>query len=218
MSVPNVGYGFGNDHNQTDLLLSGSLATSEPGTSVTPKGGLGGVQLGYNWQAARTGSSASKPISRAPRRTTPSAHPRFALPRLAAVPPVNEIITVQHQLDYFGTVRGRLGYLYNNTLFYGTGGAAFGHVRETIHVILAGAFADPRTTKDLAGYAVGGGIEAMLSGGWSAKAEYLYMNLGSISSTVDVNLGGPVTLSTNSTVRDHIVRVGLNYHIGAAPY
>jgi outer membrane immunogenic protein len=136
---------------------------------------------------------------------------------------VSQIVTVQHQLDYFGTVRGRFGYLYNNTLFYGTGGAAFGHVRETIHeAFTSGATSqvvDQGNTKDLAGYVVGGGIEAMLGGGWSAKAEYLYMNLGSISGSVDISTPGqPATLLTSSTVRDHIVRIGANYHFGAAPY
>jgi len=63
------------------------------------------------------------------------------------------------------------------------------------------------------GWTVGGGIEAALWGNWTAKAEYLYMNLGSISTSVDVSTpGAPGTLATNSTVRDHIVRIGANYH------
>jgi outer membrane immunogenic protein len=66
---------------------------------------------------------------------------------------------------------------------------------------------------------VGGGIEVALGGGWTAKAEYLYMDLGSISNTMDITTPGdllnptvPTTLTTSSTVRDHIVRVGGNYH------
>jgi outer membrane immunogenic protein len=217
----NAGYGFGNDHNQTDFSLPLSFPapiTSAPGTSVTPKGGLGGAQLGYNWQAAahwlvgfeadlqgtaQNDTACSSTVC--VHQTTPS--------------PVDQIITVQHQLDYFGTVRGRLGAVFNNTLFYGTGGAAFGHVRESLHVNFAGAFADQTTAKDLAGYTVGGGIEAALAGGWSAKAEYLFMNLGGISSSATATQGpGSITALSNSTVRDHIVRLGLNYHIGAAPY
>ena len=201
----NVGYGFGNDHSQTDLLLSGSLATSEPGTSVTPKGGLGGVQLGYNWQASPHWVAGFEADLQGTAQNDTACSSALCIAQVGGGnPPVNEIFTVQHQLDYFGTARGRLGYLYNNTLFYGTGGAAFGHVRETIHVNLAGAFADPGTTKDLAGYAVGGGIEAMLSGGWSAKAEYLYMNLGSISSTCRRQPGRPGdTVDQQHRARSH---------------
>ena len=50
-----------------------------------------------------------------------------------------------------------------------------------MHFNFAGAIGDAATSKDLTGYAFGGGLEAMLRAGWSAKAEYLYMNLGSIS-------------------------------------
>ena len=66
----------------------------------------------------------------------------------------------QHQLDYLGTLRGR-GRIFSNSLFYATGGAAFGHERETLHVNFAGAIGDAATSKDLTGYAVGSGIEAM---------------------------------------------------------
>jgi outer membrane immunogenic protein len=217
----NAGYGFGNDHNQTDLLLPGSfpgLITSEPGTSVTPKGGLGGVQLGYNWQAAPHWIAGFEADFQGTAQNDTVCSSTTCIHGFTPTP-VDEIVTVQHQIDYFGTLRGRIGYLYNNTLFYGTGGAAFGHVRESLHVSFSGLFGDQTNAKDLAGYAVGGGIEAMLSGGWSAKAEYLYLNLGGISSSLEVNQGGgSLTALSNSTVRDHIVRLGLNYHIGAAPY
>jgi outer membrane immunogenic protein len=220
----NVGYGFGNDHSQVDLLLPSSLgtsvATSEPGTSVTPRGGLGGVQLGYNWQAGPRWVAGFEADFQGTAQNDTACSSVLCTsiiePLLQA--PESEIITVQHQLDYFGTLRGRLGFVANNTLFYATGGGAFGHVRETLHVNLGG-FADQGITKDLTGYVVGGGIEAMLWGGWSAKAEYLFMNLGSMSGSVEISaLGSPATLLSNSTVRDHIVRIGANYHLGAAPY
>jgi outer membrane immunogenic protein len=63
-------------------------------------------------------------------------------------------------------------------------------------------FANSRT-----GAAVGGGIEAALIGNWTAKAEYLYIDLGSISATIPAPFGWTVT----SPVRDHVARIGLNY-------
>jgi outer membrane immunogenic protein len=219
----NAGYGFGNDHNQTDLGLPQSFSngpiTSEPGTSVTPKGGLGGAQFGYNWQAAAHWLVGFEADIQGTAQDDTVCSSTTCIHGFTPAP-TDEIIMVQHQIDYFGTVRGRLGAVFNNTLFYGTGGAAFGHVRESLHVNFSGLFADQTTAKDLAGYAVGGGIEAMLAGGWSAKAEYLYLNLGGISSSVAVSQvgGGSLIAPSNSTVRDHIVRLGLNYHIGAAPY
>jgi hypothetical protein len=45
------------------------------------------------------------------------------------------------------------------------------------------------------------------------------MNLGSISSSYTFdNSGTPSTILSNATIRDHVVRIGANYHIGAAPY
>jgi outer membrane immunogenic protein len=57
-----------------------------------------------------------------------------------------------------------------------------------------------------------------LWGGWTAKVEYLYMNLGSISTTVDISIPGSLgSVTTNGTVRDHIVRIGANYHFDTVP-
>ena len=216
----NVGYGFGNDHSQVDLSTGGNTLTGEPGTSVTPKGGLGGVQVGYNWHASPRWVVGFEGDLQGTTQNDTACSSLLCFKQ----GPTSQIVTVEHQLDYFGTVRGRAGYLFNNTLFYGTGGAAFGHVRETLHEVFSSPNAQSQNNnfgaaKDLTGYTVGGGIEAMLGGGWSFKAEYLYMNLGSISNRFDFDNGGtPGTLISNSTIRDHIVRVGANYHIGAAPY
>ena len=59
------------------------------------------------------------------------------------------------------------------------------------------------------GWTLGGGVEAALAANWSLKAEYLYMDLGSVSGSVPDNFGGTVSWDTEFT--DHIVRVGLNY-------
>jgi hypothetical protein len=68
---------------------------------------------------------------------------------------------------------------------------------------------------------VGAGVETRLGGGWSAKAEYLYVDLGDVSETFPIpinpafgpgfNNGGAASATTTSHVTDHIVRVGLNY-------
>jgi outer membrane immunogenic protein len=90
-------------------------------------------------------------------------------------------------VDIWGTVRGRLGYSIGNALFYGTGGYAWARTD----------FAGLKDTRS--GYAVGGGLEFAFAPNWSAKAEYLY---------VDVE-GRAADFS--------VVRLGVNYRFPAAP-
>src|SRR5262249_20702680 len=68
------------------------------------------------------------------------------------------------------------------------------------------------------GWTVGGGLEYRLAGNWTAKAEYLYMDLGSLSHSFVYTannpfIGFPTTNVYSSSIRDHIVRVGLNYQL-----
>ncbi len=97
---------------------------------------------------------------------------------------------------WLSTVRGRLGYAMGPTgsvMPYITGGVAFGDINNSV-----GA-ASSRTTKS--GYALGGGIEAALTGPWTAKVEYLYVDLGN----------GPTVGAVTSDFHTNIIRAGLNY-------
>ena len=104
------------------------------------------------------------------------------------------------KLQYLGTVRGRIGFLVLPTfLVYGTGGLAYGgvsinlnrsqifNVRETQDSVsnLGGwaAFGNANYSNTQVGYTAGGGFEWMFLPNWSAKAEYIYYNLGNVSVT-----------------------------------
>lgn len=98
---------------------------------------------------------------------------------------------------WLSTVRGRLGYAMGATgswMPYVTGGVAFGDIENSVT-----GFGSARETK--VGYALGAGIEAALSGPWTAKVEYLYVDLGN----------GPTVGGIDSNFHTNIVRVGLNY-------
>lgn len=101
--------------------------------------------------------------------------------------------------DWLATLRGRVGYTYGSFLPYVTGGAAFGDINTNITGFNG-------STTDKAGWTVGGGIEAALTGPWTAKVEYLYVDLGSANcSAADCGI------STNTDFHTNIVRAGLNY-------
>ena len=117
----------------------------------------------------------------------------------------NADVTSQQSIDWFGTVRGRLGVAFGNTLVYGTGGFAYGNVNQRTNY--SGDVFASNTTQT--GYAVGGGIEYKFTPAWSLKAEYQYIDLGSEKLTDSLgNTTSP--LDTNFQT----ARVGLNYRFG----
>ena len=129
--------------------------------------------------------------------------------------PVVGVAIYNDASELFGTARGRIGYGTNRSLYYATGGLAWTYDRAEI---VSGS-ADPSGgTVEAAfnkriGWTVGGGIEAPVAPGWTAKAEYLYSQFGNAG--VVFPSGAHVT----STLSMHQVRVGLNYKLedGSTP-
>jgi outer membrane immunogenic protein len=105
--------------------------------------------------------------------------------------------------NWLSTVRGRVGYAFGGVMPYVTGGLAVGDVAAS-----APGFAGASTTN--AGWTLGGGLEVALPGNWSAKAEYLHVDLGSFNCGTNC---GPTT-PNNVSMHDDVVRAGLNYHFG----
>lgn len=133
--------------------------------------------------------------------------------------PANLATNAQSNLRWLGTVRGRLGYtIAPTTLIYVTGGLAFGRVTGETSVVLTapapfGAAAVLDTSATKTGWTVGAGLEQVLgASNWSVKAEYLYVDLGSIGGNLaaDVN-GTPVSFDASQRSQYHIARIGVNY-------
>jgi outer membrane immunogenic protein len=124
------------------------------------------------------------------------------------------LTTIQAKTSWYSTVRIRAGWAADNLLFYVTGGAAFAHYKNTADFTFApmmcgqngGGWSCPSGTST--GLAVGAGIEWMLAQNWSAKVEYLYLNLPSVTTTDVVSGAGA---SWNNSAQ--ILRVGVNYHL-----
>jgi outer membrane immunogenic protein len=102
--------------------------------------------------------------------------------------------------SWLSTVRGRVGYAFDRFLPYITGGLAVGDIRATTP-----GFAGNTNTN--AGWTVGGGLEFAIVGNWTAKAEYLYVDLG--KNNCGLNCG--VAATDNVSFTSHIVRGGINY-------
>ena len=98
--------------------------------------------------------------------------------------------SLSDKLEWFGTFRGRGGVLVTpSVLLYVTGGLAYGSLQTEVGLSGFTASGIPVTavasrSSDKFGWTVGGGIETMFYNNWSAKIEYLYMDLGSVSNSV----------------------------------
>jgi len=140
-----------------------------------PSGFVGGAQAGYNWQTGPWVFGVEGDIQATGASDT-FAPWKFSNP-------------------WFGTVRGRAGYSFNNILFYGTAGLAFGELRgETFGL---------SETHTNAGWTAGLGAEFGLAPNWSAKLEYLY---------VDLNDSNFVITGVQNGYRFGLLRAGVNYH------
>lgn len=130
---------------------------------------------------------------------------------------------IDTEIEALGTIRGRLGFVIGRTLFYGTGGLAWALTDSSEVTHHNGPdFATPGAVvsgdSNHIGYAVGGGAELAIGGGWSLKGEYLFVDLGE----ADYKLNGvtapgsttPWTESFNQDIQLHTGRLGLNYNFG----
>jgi outer membrane immunogenic protein len=139
-----------------------------------PSGFVGGVQAGYNWQNGSFVFGLEGDIQATGAEET-FAPWKFSNP-------------------WFGTVRGRAGFAFNNVMFFGTGGLAFGELRATTFGV-----SESHTN---AGWTLGAGAEMGLAPNWSAKIEYLYVDLA--------NSNFVITGASNG-YRFGLIRAGVNY-------
>ena len=163
----------------------------------SPTGLIGGFQAGYNRQfsnrlvlGVEADSSFPSPID---------------VPRLAPAP-------FNTSIDYVGTLRGRVGYAFGPWMPYLTGGFAWGHTHVIVNDAAGGLLATVKGYQT--GWTAGAGVEFAVSGNWSAKAEYDYIDL----SRRMYDLGGFGLPGVNIDPRIHLAKLGLNYHLGDAPW
>jgi outer membrane immunogenic protein len=175
--------------------------------NVKPQGGLGGGQGGYNWQIDHVVLGVEGDIDDARIRqlvtiTNPGG--------LGLLPTIN---TGFSKLDWLSTVRGRVGYAWNNALLYGTAGVAFGGTTDsgTSQTTTPPPFGSGSVGGTRTGWAAGAGFEWSFMSTWSFKAEYLHADLGASTVTDSFLPNSPDFVSYRYTHQYDIVRFGFNY-------
>jgi outer membrane immunogenic protein len=197
----NGGYGFGS--NTVTLSGAGVAAFGLPRSfTLSPDGFVAGAQVGYNWQWGNIVVGAEADIDYADIRDKRSI-------RRNVPGQLTTTLTTEQRLDWFGTARGRIGYvLFRDWLFYGTGGLAYGQTKLTSRLTTnTGVNAAASKSEFDFGYTLGGGAEFAMLQNWTVKGEYLYYDLG----TTRANFPAAVALSVNAPFKGHLVRAGVNY-------
>jgi outer membrane immunogenic protein len=206
----NVGYGW----SHSSVTASGASLGSQ---NFNADGVVGGGQIGYNWQTGSWLFGIEADIQ----GTGQNRDNNFNL-NVGGIP---FAVASSSGIDYFGTVRGRLGYAFGSTpwlgwlgngpsLIYVTGGWAYGQASSDFAITSGGTTVVGSTSKTRTdGWTVGGGFENKFAPNWSWGVEYLYLNFGGESTTL-ATAGGPLVLNGND-FQDHIVRFKLNYYFSS---
>jgi outer membrane immunogenic protein len=133
---------------------------------------------------------------------------------------------ITSDIRLLGSARGRLGWAFDQTMIYATGGGAFADVRTTLSLNctfgcgLTGipTTASTETSSHKTGWIIGGGIERMFGQNWIVRAEYLHIGLGNVSNTLFIPpancVEGTCALSSSQDLSFDIVRLGLSYKFG----
>jgi outer membrane immunogenic protein len=228
----NAGYGWAQGSSNTvfgggvgnTLLASGLVipagattpfglgATELGGTSLlgssSPRGGIAGGQIGFNWQAGMVVFGAELDAQW-------SGQSNAVL--LSCTPPTRGCTATEAiKIRSLTTGRARIGLAFDWLMPYVTAGGALVNARDdlTVNVGGVGASFQPLSSTTL-GWTAGAGVDVALSSNWSARLEYLHIRANGVTSSVLIpGVLGNGAANEAAAYRDNIVRVGLNYRIG----
>lgn len=190
------GYTFDGD----ELIDSlGTLATLDTNSF----GGIIGAQIGYNYEfdnkvvlgavADFNGTNIKSKID-------------------VGIPPLAVNADLHTQLDWYGTIRAKLGYAFDNFLIYGTGGAAYGKVKTSLGASYEGDSVFDYSASDTKwGWTAGAGVEYAITKNVTISTEYLYVDLGKANILDPTPIFDGFGASANAKTAFHTLTLGVNY-------
>jgi outer membrane immunogenic protein len=204
-----LGYGWGSE--AVTLTSNGNYPggiTIPAVIAADPRGFVGGVQYGTNWQFDRVVLGTESDFSFTDIRRSQTI--------VTSSPTITN--TGEQKLPWFGTTRVRAGYtIQDNLLIYATGGLANGRAEASFSAFGPGVGSAGSRSKSLWGWSLGGGLEYGV-GPWSAKIEYLHYDIGTLTFyALDSVTSGAVTRVSTKFAGD-MVRVGVDYRFAWTPW
>jgi outer membrane immunogenic protein len=178
--------------------------------SASASSWLAGAQAGYNWQSGSVVYGIETDIAGTGLKSTMNT----TLQSVFIPPPT---ASTSSSIDWYGTVRGRLGWATGPVMFYGTGGLAYGrtNVNSTLtdNILLRSLNSQSSTVK--AGWVAGFGIEYLLRPNLVVNLGYQYVDLGT-TSLVASSPTGLLSQNVNAREQFQVVSVGLSWLFPAA--
>jgi outer membrane immunogenic protein len=240
-----AGYGWGSESNTLTIadgptainchfcadIIGGNdvgLAQGAGSSDFRPRGFVGGVLLGYNLQNSNWVYGVEVDFQSFNQQQTNTS--AVQLPANSGFGNCGAAACVGNfsssvKSDWLATIRPRVGYIWNNTLVYGTAGLAISNLSfaqtysDNIFLPLGtGGSMSSSASATRIGWTIGAGIERVIGANWSAKLEYLYVRFDGLNSSGMLQDAIPVDFANFANNIDHlsenIVRVGISYRFG----
>jgi outer membrane immunogenic protein len=181
-----AGYGWSGTDATSATLSTGTTEAF----SYSTNGAIGGIHAGYNWQINSIVLGLETDLEM-------SGIGGSSVGTLGGGHSTN--------IDWMGSFRGRAGFTTGATLFYLTGGLAYGNVSVDRS---AGAGFTPfiGASEFKTGWTLGAGVEHAFTSTISARPEYSYTDFGTINYT-----SLPSNLNDSSAVSSNAIRAGLSF-------
>jgi outer membrane immunogenic protein len=169
--------------------------------SATGSGFVGGAQLGYNWQQGTSVYGVETDLSGTSLKTSMNGG-------LSALACTGDAAATSANVDWYGTLRGRAGWVSGPFLVYGTGGLAYGKVDLNSTYTGGGTSTTAQVSSTRAGWVIGAGVEYLLQPNLSLNLGYQYVDLGTVnlSSTT-----GATTQTASTHAAFHVATLGLSW-------
>jgi opacity protein-like surface antigen len=193
--------------------FAGTILGGQAGYNIQVGRTVFGVEGDYGWSNARGGKGGT-------------SCPNDADTQAKIAPSTFAFYTCDSEVNQLASLTGRLGLTWGRALFYGKAGLAAGEVTVSkspnttsptffgVNPVQTITLTNPVSTSNWqVGWTVGGGMEFALTDRWSAKAEYMYYDLGTDTFTTFVTESGTRDPGTRVDTRGSVVRIGVNLHL-----
>jgi outer membrane immunogenic protein len=195
----NGGYGFGSSEWTDPLNLAGTSSGS-----FNTNGGLVGGTLGVNFQTGGFVFGVEGDWDWQGLQGT-SNSPFCGAIFTSATAPISAGLDCETKSDWMATFRARAGYAADRVLFYATGGGAAGNVQVGLNT-------QPLQSTTEFGWTAGAGIEWAFADNWTAKVEYLFVDLGNTTCNTPANCGFDLVAANDSIkFTESMIRAGINF-------